>query len=105
MAPEGEGFVQRLMPKGILGLASLIFFMGLAAALTGAVLYAYYESRLEKTERSIRVFTETYTEEFEAARGQLQAERDAAIAQIDDTLDELEQFAAGGETLSSLLES
>lgn len=96
--------MQRLLPRGLLGLAALVFFMGLAAALTGAVLYAYYESRLEKTERSITEFVENYTEEFDNARGQLQAERDAAIQQIEDTLDELEQFSAGGETLASLLE-
>ena len=104
MATDGEGFVQRLMPRGVLGLASLIFFMGLAAALTGAVLYAYYESRLERTERAIDDFTGSYVEEFDAARAELQAERDSALQQIDDTLNELEQFAAGGETLSSLLE-
>jgi S1-C subfamily serine protease len=102
---EGEGFVQRLMPKGILGLAALVFFMGLAAALTGAVLYAYYESRLERTERAIDEFTGSYEDVFEDARGQIQAERDDALARIDDTLDELDQFAAGGETLATLLES
>jgi S1-C subfamily serine protease len=78
--------------------------MGLAAALTGAVLYAYYESRLEKTEQAIDDFVDSYTDEFDAARAELQAERDAALAQIDDTLDELDQFAAGGETLAALLE-
>jgi len=94
----------RLVPQTLLGLASLVFFMGLASAFTGAVLYAYYESRLEKTERAITAFTETYTEEFDAARAELQAERDAALERIDDTLDELDQFAAGGETIAALLE-
>jgi len=100
-----NGLVQRLMPRGILGLAALVFFMGLAAALSGAVLYAYYESRLEKTEQAIEDFTGSYTEEFDAARAELQAERDAALGRIDDTLDELDQFAAGGDTLATLLES
>ena len=101
---DSEGFVQRLMPKGVLGMAALVFFMGLSAALTGAVLYAYYESRLERTERAIDDFTSSYTEEFDAARAELQAERDAALARIDDTLNELDEFAAGGETLAALLE-
>ncbi len=101
--PE-QGFVQRLLPKTVMGLASLVFFMGLAAALTGAVLYAYYESRLEKTERAITEFTSTYTEEFDDARGEIQAERDAALQRIDDALAELDQFAAGGETLATLLD-
>lgn len=100
-----SGFVQRLLPRGVVGLAALIFFMGLAAALSGAVLYAYYESRLEKTERAIEDFVASYTDEFEAARGELQAERDDALQRIDDQLDELDQFAAGGDTLAALLDS
>jgi S1-C subfamily serine protease len=108
MPPEQEseqGFVQRLLPKTLLGLASLVFFMGLAAALTGAILYAYYSSRLAETERAITDFTGEYEDEFEAARGELQAERDAALQRIDDALAELDQFAAGGETLATLLET
>lgn len=103
-AVRTDNLVQRLMPKTVMGLAGLVFFMGLAAALTGAILYAYYESRLEQTERGLEEFIETYTDEFDAARGELQAERDEALRQIDDTLDELDQFAAGGETLAALLE-
>lgn len=99
------GFVQRLLPRGVIGLAALVFFMGLASALSGAVLYAYYESRLEKTERAIEDFVASYTDEFDAARGELQAERDDALQRIDDQLDELDQFAAGGDTLAALLES
>jgi S1-C subfamily serine protease len=99
---ERPGLVQRLLPQGILGLAALVFFMGLASALSGAVLYAYYESRLERTEQGLEDFIASYTDEFEDARGQLQAERDAALERIDDTLEELDEFAAGGETLSSL---
>jgi S1-C subfamily serine protease len=102
--PGDEGLVQRLLPKTPLALAAVVFFMGLAAALTGAVLYAYYESRLEKTEQAIDDFVGNYTDEFDSALGELQAERDAALARIDDTLQELDQFAAGGETLAALAE-
>ena len=65
-AHGGPGSLQRLLPKGVLGLAALVFFMGLASAFTGAVLYAYYESRLERTERAIDEFIGEFTEEFDA---------------------------------------
>ena len=105
MAANGEdGLVQRLLPKGAMGLAALVFFMGLASALSGAVLYAYYASRLEDTEQAVDEFVDGYTDEFDAARAQLQAEADAARQSIDDQLDELDQFAAGGETLAGILE-
>ena len=94
----------RLLPTTLLGLASLVFFMGLASAFTGAVLYAYYESRLEKQEQDLDEFINTFTDQVEGARSLVQADGDAALAQIEDQLDQLEQFAAGGATLQALLD-
>jgi S1-C subfamily serine protease len=79
-----------------------VFFMGLASAFTGAVLYAYYESRLERTEQDLDAFTSNYTDEFDNARGELQAEVAAGRERIDELLDELDQFAAGGEALTAI---
>ncbi|MDQ3293912.1 MAG: serine protease, partial [Actinomycetota bacterium] len=97
-----DGLLRRLLPTGILGLATLVFFMGLAAAFTGAVLYAYYEARLDRQEGQLNAFIATYESVFDEARAELQAEGEAARASIDEQLNELAQFAAGGETLTSL---
>lgn len=91
----------KLLPQNLVGLASVILLMGLASAFTGAVLYAYYESRLERTEQDIDAFVEEF--DIDDVRAAIQAERDAASRQIDDQLDELEQFAAGGATLEALV--
>ncbi len=99
-----QGFLQRLLPDNILGLAGVVFLMGLAAAFTGAVLYAYYESRLEKTEQEVEDFVGEFTDDVEGARAQVQLEGERAREQIEAQLEELEQFAAGGETLSTLLD-
>ena len=93
----------RLLPTTLLGMASLVFFMGIASAFTGAVLYAYYESRLEKQEQDLQDFVDAFA--VDDARAAIQAEGDAVLAQIDDQLSELQQFAAGGATLQALLES
>lgn len=100
---EGESFFRRVLPRGALGLAAVALCMGIASAFTGAVLYAYYEARLERTEGELQAFIDTYEDEFDAARAELQAEAQSARQTIDDQLDELAQFAAGGETLASLL--
>jgi S1-C subfamily serine protease len=92
----------RLLPASLLGLASLVFFMGLASAFTGAVLYAYYESRLEKQEQELQEFVDGFS--IDQVRAAIQAEGDTALAQIDDQLSELQQFAAGGATLQALLD-
>ncbi len=100
--PPPTGFLRRLLPTGILGLATLVFFMGVGAAFTGAVLYAYYEARLDRHERELNAFIGTYEDEFDNARAELQLEAQAARESIDEQLNELAQFSAGGETLTSL---
>jgi S1-C subfamily serine protease len=92
----------RLLPTSLLGLASLVFFMGLASAFTGAVLYAYYESRLEEQEQELQTFVDGFS--IDDVRAAIQAEGDGALAQIEDQLGELQQFAAGGATLQALLD-
>lgn len=104
MPEEPTSRTPRLLPRTLLGLATLVFFMGVAAAFTGAVLYAYYESRLERTEQELDAFVSGFTDEVEDARGLIQAEGTAAQQAIDDQLAELEQFAAGGETLAALVD-
>jgi S1-C subfamily serine protease len=99
-----EPAVRRLVPHSLLGLASLVFFMGVASAFTGAILYAYYESRLEKQEQDLQAFIDNFSGAVDGARASIQADGDAALAQIDDQLSELQQFAAGGATLQALLE-
>ena len=105
-APDGQPrsplrFPSKLLPQNLLGLAAVVLFMGLASAFTGAVLYAYYESRLERTEQELDRFIEDFN--IDDVRAAIQAEADAAGQQIEDQLDELEQFAAGGATLEALV--
>ena len=68
-----------LLPRSLLGLATLVFFMGVAAAFTGAVLYAYYESRLEEQEQDLEAFIGAFTERVEGARATIQLEGQSAV--------------------------
>lgn len=88
----------------MLGLAIVLFFMGIAAAFTGAVLYAYYEYELNKTEDEVALFQATFESRVDEAIERVAAERDTAVSEIQSQLDELEKFAASGETLTGLLE-
>ena len=48
--PDWQG---RLLPRSVLGITALILAAALGAAFSGAVLYAYYEYRLDTNETSI----------------------------------------------------
>lgn len=102
--PPKAGLPQRMLPKTALGLAGLIFCMSIAAAFTGAVLYAFYEYRLGETEERVDAFELRYAEQVEESLDRIADERDEAVAQVQSQLDELQRFAASGETLASVLE-
>ena len=101
---EHRSLLQRTMPRTALGLAGLLFCMSIASAFTGAVLYAFYEYRLGKTEDRVDAFEAGFEDEVGKALDAIGEERDAAVGQVQSQLDDLEKFAASGETLQGLLE-
>lgn len=92
------------LPRTALGLAGLLFAMSVASALTGAILYAYYEYRLGQTDDRVEQFAATFEESVAGALERIEAERDTAVGAVQGQLDDLEKFAASGETLAALLE-
>lgn len=94
----------RALPDTALGLAGALFLMSIAAAFSGAVLYAYYESRQEQTTNRVEGFFHDYNKSIDDARKTIQAEGDRAKENIRNQLDELQKFAASGETLTGLLQ-
>ena len=104
-AAGGPAPLRSRLPTTALGLAWMLFFMSIAAAFTGAVLYAYYEYRLGQTEDKVEAFEAEFDENLDGAVGRIDEARDQALGQVDAQLDDLERFAASGETLSGLLEA
>ena len=102
--PRHESFLKRRLPTTALGLATMLFFMSIASAFTGAILYAYYEYRLGQTEDRVDSFEAGFGEALDKALGSIDKERDDAVAQVKAQLDDLQKFAASGETLSGILE-
>ena len=94
---------RRALPRTALGLAGVLFLMAVAAAFSGAVLYAYYESRQEDTTNKVEKFFHDYSKSIDDARKTIQAEGDRAKSDIRNQLDELQKFAASGQTLTGLL--
>jgi S1-C subfamily serine protease len=78
--------------------------MSIASAFTGAVLYAFYEYRLGKTDDKVDAFAASFEGKVDEAVGRIDTERDSAVGAVQSQLDDLEKFAASGETLNSLLE-
>jgi S1-C subfamily serine protease len=103
-APPPPGVIKRNLPTTALGMAVLLFLMSIASAFTGAILYAYYDYRLGKTERKITTFETGFGSALDKALGRIDNERDDAVGQVKDQLDDLEKFAASGATLTGVLD-
>jgi S1-C subfamily serine protease len=93
------------LPQTALGLALLLFAMSLASAFSGAILYAYYDYRLGKTDDKVSSFQAGFGDELGAAKKKIDESRDDAIGQIQTELDDLQKFAASGATLSGILDA
>lgn len=102
--PSRPGFLERILPRSALGLAGLLFMMSLAAALSGTVLFAFYSTRLQDTRDEVNQVKTQIADDLESAKQILDQEKEAALTEIDEQLNELEKFSASGETLEGLLE-
>jgi len=102
--PSGDGFWARVLPDTALGLATLLFFMAVAAAFSGAALFAYYRFELDDTRERVAEVEGAVADQVESGTQIIDERRDQATAEIEGLLDELEQFSASGQTVEQLVE-
>jgi S1-C subfamily serine protease len=99
---EPADWAGRLLPRSVLGITALILAAALGAAFSGAVLYAYYEFRLDRNESKAEEFAARFIDELDTAVEIINSEEEEAKAAVRDELAPLEQIAASGETLERL---
>ncbi|MDZ7676738.1 MAG: trypsin-like peptidase domain-containing protein [Acidimicrobiales bacterium] len=102
---DRPSLLRRILPRTILGLASLLFFMSIAAAFSGAALFAYYRFELDETNQRVADMESTISDQVESSEQVIEQQTEEATTEIESLLDELEQFSASGQTLDELLES
>lgn len=93
---------ERLIPRTILGMVTMLVAAATGAAFSGAVLYSYYEYRLTTNEERVAKFTQGFEEQYDNAIGNIKAERDAAKSDIKKELEPLTKTRADGETLKDV---
>ena len=104
-ADDTAGFWERVLPRSLLGFAALLFFMAIAAAFSGAALFAYYRFELDDTRERVAALEGEIADDLEFAEQAIDQRTDEATAEVDALLDELEQFSASGQTVEEILDS
>ena len=87
-----------------MGLAVLLFFMSIAAAFSGAALFAYYRFELDDTKERIAEVESKIADDVAASEQVIETREQEAIAEIEALLGELEQFAASGQTIDEIVD-
>ena len=93
---------QRLIPKTALGISMIILAAALWSAFSGAVLYTYYDYRLNKNEDRVNRFVRGFDTRFQRAQDIIAFETAKAQGQIRDQLKPIERLTASGGTLEQL---
>ncbi len=93
-----------LLPRSVLGITSLLLSFALGAALSGAVLYSYYNYRLTNTDRRIDSYIKGFDGRFRTANETLDNVKQNAQADIQKELEPLRQFQSEGGTTTKLVE-
>jgi S1-C subfamily serine protease len=94
---------QRLLPKTVRGMVSLIVAASLGAALSGTILYAYYQYRLNQTEQRVGSFVDGFDQRFKTAVGTIQADQANAQAAIQRSIGPVQSVQSQGATAANLL--
>ena len=72
----------RILPRSVIGIASMLLAFGVGAAFSGASFYAYYDKRLAENEETVARFVEGFDQQFTDATGRLDELRVDAIDDI-----------------------
>jgi S1-C subfamily serine protease len=101
---DAPSWSDRLLPRTALGMSVLLLCAAFGAAFSGAILYAYYEYRLDTATENVDQYVGDFSKEVSRARKLIEKEREDAKTQIRNELEPLQQFAPGGETIKNLLD-
>jgi S1-C subfamily serine protease len=94
---------KRLLPKTVRGMVSLIVAASVGAALSGTILYAYYQYRLNQTEQRVGSFVNGFDQRFKTAVGTIQADQANAQAAIQRSLGPIQSVQSQGAAVANLL--
>ena len=98
-----SAFRTRILPRSLLGVASLILAFAIGAGFSGVVLYSYYQYKLNQTDQRVNALINGYKGQFTKAEGNLNADVAAAKASLAAQLKAVEEQQAGPEVLAALI--
>ena len=103
-ASGGERFGQRVLPKSIVGVVTLMLAAAVGFAFGGTVLYAFYQYKADKVEKRVDSFIDNFEGRLEKAKEEIDKEREEAIEAVRKEIEPIKELRASGETLKTLVD-
>lgn len=98
-----SSFRRRILPRSLLGVASLILAFAIGAGFSGVVLYSYYQYKLNQTDQRVNGLINGYKNQFANAEANLNAAVAAAKANIAAQLKTVQEQQASPSVLAALV--
>lgn len=109
---ERKGFVpvtpgrvkmrHRILPRSVIGIATMLLFFGLGVGFSGAAFYAYYDQRLAQNEETVSRFVNGFDKQFTDAVGAVDELRVQAVDDIRAEMVPIEGIVADANGVSTL---
>jgi hypothetical protein len=96
-------FRERILPRSMLGVASLILAFAIGAGFSGVILFSYYQYKLNQTNDRVNSLIDNYKTAFTNAEGNLNADVANAKSQIQNQLKAFQQQQVGPTVLAGLI--
>jgi len=102
---SGEGrFGQRILPRTVVGVVLLMLAAAIGFAFGGTVLYAYYQYRTDKLEKTVDKFVKGFEQRFQAAIDDINKEKEDAKEEVRKEIEPIKELRASNETLRTLVD-
>jgi len=92
----------RILPRTVIGIATMLLFFGLGVGFSGAAFYAYYDQRLAQNEETVSRFVEGFDKQFTDAVGAVDELRVQAVNDIRAEMVPIEGIVADANGVSTL---
>ncbi len=96
---------ERLVPKTVIGISTLILAFAVGSAFSGVCFYAYYQQRLDANEKFNTDFASKFGAQFDNATKTIAADQNNARAAIQDELEPLKRLQAGGDVIGNIIKT
>ncbi len=100
---NGKQGYGNILPRSVVGVAALLVAAAIGAALSGTILYAYYQYRQTTTESRVNSFINGFDKRYGTALSTIQADSTNAQNGIAKALEPLVKNGGGGGTLNNVL--